>query len=173
MATTTATYTEETLLDWLRDAHAMENQAEQVLSTTTSRIEHYPELRAQLDRHLQQTRRHVDLVRGCIERFGSSTSIIKDTAARMTGFMQAASGLFVGDEIVKAALGTYVFEQMEIGSYKILIAAAEACGQPEVKRVCETILRDEEEMAQWVDAHLGDVVRKYLARDRRGAMAKH
>ena len=41
MATTT-TKCEETLVDWLRDAHAMEKQAEQMLSNTAKRIEHYP-----------------------------------------------------------------------------------------------------------------------------------
>lgn len=174
MATTTAAIdTEETLLDWLRDAHAMEIQAEQVLSTTAGRIEHYPELRAQLERHLKETRRHVDLLRGCIERLGGSTSIIKDTAARLTGFAQAMSGVFVGDEIVKASLGSYVFEQMEIASYKIVIAAADVCGDSETKRVCRAILREEEAMAQWLDEHLPAISRKYLSRERRGAPAKH
>jgi ferritin-like metal-binding protein YciE len=175
MATATHidTHLEETLLDWLRDAHAMENQAEQVLSLTTSRIEHYPELRTQLERHLKETRRHVDLLRGCIERRGGSTSIIKDTAARLTGFAQAMSGAFVGDEIVKASLGSYVFEQMEIGSYKILIAAADACGNAETKQVCKAILREEEAMAQWLDEHLPAITKTYLLRERRGAPAKN
>ena len=32
----------EHLLDWLRDAHAMEQQAEQMLKAQAARIEHYP-----------------------------------------------------------------------------------------------------------------------------------
>jgi ferritin-like metal-binding protein YciE len=36
MATATASKTEEMLVDWLRDAHAMEKHAEQVLSSTAS-----------------------------------------------------------------------------------------------------------------------------------------
>ena len=32
------------LLDWLRDAHAMEEQAEHMLRSQSSRLEHYPQL---------------------------------------------------------------------------------------------------------------------------------
>ena len=41
---------DETFMSWLRDAHAMEEQAEQVLSALARRIENYPELKAQIDR---------------------------------------------------------------------------------------------------------------------------
>tara|TARA_R100000049_G_C1878897_1_gene35970 strand:+ start:207 stop:329 length:123 start_codon:yes stop_codon:yes gene_type:complete len=34
------------LEDWLRDAHAMEKQAEEMLKAQAKRIEHYPALRA-------------------------------------------------------------------------------------------------------------------------------
>ena len=56
MATATTSKSEELLVDWLRDAHAMEKHAEQVLSNSASRIENYPELKAQIERHLQETR---------------------------------------------------------------------------------------------------------------------
>ncbi len=36
---------QENLMDWLRDAHAMEQQAEQMLKAQAARIEHYPQLR--------------------------------------------------------------------------------------------------------------------------------
>ncbi len=34
--------------DWLRDAHAMEKQAKSMLESMASRIDNYPELRAQV-----------------------------------------------------------------------------------------------------------------------------
>lgn len=45
----------ENLLDWLRDAHAMEQQAEQMLKAQASRIEHYPIVKARIEEHLQET----------------------------------------------------------------------------------------------------------------------
>ena len=44
----------ENLLDWLRDAHAMEQQAETMLSTTASRIKNYPEMKARLEQHAEE-----------------------------------------------------------------------------------------------------------------------
>ena len=43
------------LEDWLRDAHAMEKQAEEMLKAQAKRIEHYPALSARIDQHLHET----------------------------------------------------------------------------------------------------------------------
>lgn len=163
MATATDSRVESTFLGWLRDAHAMEQQAEQMLERTADRLENYPELKTKLDQHLRQTRRHADLVRGCIDRHNGGTSTVKDTAASMLGFAQAASGLFVGDEVVKASMAALAFEEGEIAAYKTLITAAERCGDAETRRVCEGILREEEEMAAWLDQQLPAITRKYLS----------
>lgn len=45
--------------DWLRDAHAMEKQAESMLESMASRIDNYPELRARIEQHLSETKNHV------------------------------------------------------------------------------------------------------------------
>jgi ferritin-like metal-binding protein YciE len=66
----------------------MEKHAEQVLSTTASRIENYPELKTQLERHAQQTRRQADLIRECLDRHDGGASTMKDTAGRVMGFAQ-------------------------------------------------------------------------------------
>ena len=52
-----ATQAQEHLLAWLRDAHAMEEQAETLLSSQISRLKHYPDLRGKLEEHLEETRR--------------------------------------------------------------------------------------------------------------------
>jgi ferritin-like metal-binding protein YciE len=61
---------EERIMEWLRDAHAMEEQSEQMLESTARRLEHYPELRARLTSHLEETRRQAERLRRCIERRG-------------------------------------------------------------------------------------------------------
>lgn len=164
---------EERFMEWLRDAHAMEEQAEKMLSALAGRLENYPDLRSQIERHLQETKRQGDRIRGCIERRGGSTSIIKDTAAKMLAFGQGLSGLFVGDEVVKGSMASYTFEHMEISAYRILIEAAEHVGDAETRRVCEEILREEEAMAGWLQQHLQDITHRYLSREETGQMAKH
>lgn len=153
------------LMDWLRDAHAMEEQSERMLTNTAARIKNYPEFKARLESHAEETRRQVALLKGCIDRRGGDTSAVKDLAGRLTAMAQAASGMFVSDEIVKATMATYTFEHMEISAYRSLIGAAEAVGDAETKRVCEEILAQEEAMAEWVGGQLAPITRLFLERD--------
>jgi ferritin-like metal-binding protein YciE len=163
---------ENELMSWLRDAHAMEMQAIQILDNQARRIENYPDLHRRIREHLDETRGQADQLERCIERLGTSTSPLKDSAAAFIGTMQALSGLFVGDEVVKGALASYTFEHLEIASYRSLIAAAEEVGDGETARVCSDILRQEEAMASWLERHLPEVTREYLRRERAGEPAK-
>lgn len=157
---------------WLRDAHAMEEQAVTMLTSQSARLENYPDLKARIDKHLQETRDQIVMLDRCLERIGGA-STIKDIIGRIVAFGQGLSGLFVNDEVVKGSLASYTFEQMEIASYKILIAAAEYAGDQETKRVCEAILQQELAMAQWLDEHAATLTRKFLERDQQGMTAKH
>ncbi|AZO82041.1 MULTISPECIES: ferritin-like domain-containing protein [unclassified Bosea (in: a-proteobacteria)] len=158
-------HAEERLMEWLRDAHAMEQQAETMLSSLATRIENYPDVKAQIEAHLEETRRQASQLESCIQRRGGGTSTIKDLAGKFVAFGQGLSGIFVGDEIIKGALASYTFEQMEIASYRILIAAAEQVGDPETSAVCARILGEEEAMARWLAENLAPLTQRYLVRE--------
>ena len=154
----------ENLLDWLRDAHAMEQQAEQMLRAQSGRVEHYPELKARIDQHLEETLGQQKLVAQCIERLGGTTSTMKDLAAKVMAFGQVAGGMAMSDEVVKGSISSYVFENLEIASYTSLIAAAEQVGDIETMTACEQILPQEVAMAQWLLDHIPKVTQTYLLR---------
>jgi ferritin-like metal-binding protein YciE len=165
---------EERLMEWLRDAHAAEEQAQTMLSGMANRIENYPELKSRVQQHAEESRRHAELVRGCIERRGGSTSLIKDTGSKVLALGQAMSGMFVGDEVMKGSIASYAFEAMEIASYNILITTARAARDEQTAKVCEQILQDEQAMAHWLEQHVPDLTSKYLAREQTpDAVAKH
>ncbi|MDX5410557.1 MAG: ferritin-like domain-containing protein [Thauera sp.] len=153
------------LLDWLRDAHAMEQQAETMLKAQADRLEHYPTLKARILQHIEETQQQQRLLDGLITGMGGSPSAMKDLTAKDTAFGQGVSGMFMSDEVVKGAMSGYVFENMEIASYTILIAAADAAGDTETRSVCEQILVQEVEMAQWLLDHLPEITQAFLARD--------
>ena len=156
----------DTHLDhWLRDAHAMEKQAEQMLSAQAKRIENYPELSSRIEEHLAETKLQIERLEQCIERRGESSSAIKDTAGKFTALMQGFGGMFAADEVVKGSLASYTFEHLEIASYKALIAAADAVGDRETSSVCAEILEEEKAMADWLADHLDEVTVKFLVRD--------
>ena len=58
----------DNLLDWLRDAHAMEQQAEKMLEAQAGRLENYPQLKTRIQQHLEETRGQQRLLEGCLER---------------------------------------------------------------------------------------------------------
>jgi ferritin-like metal-binding protein YciE len=159
------TTVDENLLSWLRDAHAMEQQAEQMLKAQAGRIEHYPELKARLESHLQETLGQQQLLEQCIQRLDGSPSVLKDMAGKMAAFAQAAGGMTQSDEVVKGAIAGYVFENLEIACYTSLIAAAREAADGETERVCQQILEQEKAMSAWMLNNLPSVTRSFLGRD--------
>jgi ferritin-like metal-binding protein YciE len=149
---------------WLLDAHAMEEQAETILSGQSHRIESYPELETRMRQHLEETRSQKSRLERCIARRGASHSNVKDMVGKFTATMQNLSGLFTGDEVVKSVLASYAFEHMEIASYRILIAACDAAGDTETKAVLEDICREEEAMADWLRDAIPEITRRHLLR---------
>jgi len=90
---------EDRLLVWLRDAHAMEKQAETMLTAQASRIESYPDLKGKIEEHLAETRRQSDMLQSCIERRGGDTSTLKDLMGKFAAMGQGLGGAVMDDEI--------------------------------------------------------------------------
>ncbi|WP_419694663.1 ferritin-like domain-containing protein [Mesorhizobium muleiense] len=156
--------TREWLVQWLKDAHAMEEQAETMLNGQLNRLESYPELRERIRLHLDETKGHAARLGTCLERLGEDTSALKDAGGKLLAMAQSLSGVFAGDEVMKGSLASYTFEHMEIASYTILIATAESLGETEIARTCEENLREEEAMAEWLQNKLPATTEQFLAR---------
>ena len=159
------TETAKHLDQWLRDAHAMEVQAEHMLTAQAKRLDDYPELKARVEQHLTETRAQRTKLEGCMKRRGVDASTMKDTAGRFTAMMQGLSGMLSGDEVVKGLLASYTFEHMEIASYRILVAAAEEEQDLETANMCEQICQEEEAMASWLETNMARFTQEFLARD--------
>jgi ferritin-like metal-binding protein YciE len=160
------------LLDWLRDAHAMEKQSAEVLEKQAQRLEGYPDMQARIRQHVNETRGHADRVEECIQRLDGGTSFIKDATGTLAGNMAAMMNAMASDEVVKDALGDYAVESFEIACYRSLIEAANVAGDRQTAQVCQEILREEQEMAAWVAERIPDVTRMFLERDQMGVGAK-
>lgn len=150
--------------DWLRDAHAMEKQAESMLEAMAGRIDNYPDLRARIEQHITETKHQIALLESVFDRNNISRSVVKDSMSKMAAFGQSVGGMVTPDEIVKGAISSYVFEQFEIACYTSLIAAAEQAGDMEGVQIFKTILAEEEAMAKWALEHLPDVTEQFLLR---------
>ena len=159
-----ATSLDDNLNDWLRDAHAMEEQADKMLNAQAERLEHYPDLRARIVQHIEETRWQRSVLDEILTRRGISNSVVKDIGAKLMAFGQAMGGMTVSDEVVKGAISGYVFENLEIASYTSLIAAAKAAGDSATAASCEQILAQEKAMAAWLLEHLPQITQAFLTR---------
>lgn len=160
------------LMDWLRDAHGMEQQAEAMLKATAARLENYPEFKARVEQHLTETQGQAERLKQCIEARGGDTSIMKDMTGRMAAGMQGLGASMASDEVVKLAIASYHFEHLEIASYRCLIAAAEALGDTELVRLGTVTLAEEQAMADWCAEWIPIVTRKFINRTANDQSAK-
>ena len=152
------------LTAWLKDAHGMENSLIPVLENHAEDAKDHPQMQAKLQQHVETTRRHAELVESCLERLGESPSGIKSGMGSIFGNVQSITTGAAEDEIVKNGLMDYASENFEIASYKALIAAAKQAGEQEIAQVCERILRDEEDMAHFLDQNLPMLVQDAMHR---------
>lgn len=152
------------LENWLRDAHAMEQQAEKMLKSQAERLEDYPELKARIEQHLNETRHQSERLEQAMAGINIDTSALKDLGGKLTAFGQALGGMMAGDEVMKGSIASYAFEHFEIANYKALIQAAESAGQTGVAQVCREILKEEEDMAAWLADHIESTTTEFLHR---------
>ena len=140
--------------DWLRDAHAMEKQAESMLESMASRIDNYPDLRARIEQHVNETKHQITVLEEILDG-------------------QSIGGMFPSDEIVKGSISGYVFEQFEIACYTSLLAAAKQAGDTASIPAIESILEEERQMADWLIQHIPQTTEQFLLRsDADGVEAK-
>lgn len=152
----------EHICDWLRDAHAMEEQAEKLFSGQAERLKKHEALSRKLKDEVTYIQANQMLLTEKIKSLGGSTSAVKDSLGKVIAAAQNISGTVVSDEPVKGILALHTFTQMAIGSYKVLVAACDAVGEAEVKKTCETILASVEKRASWIDDELDAVTRTFL-----------
>jgi ferritin-like metal-binding protein YciE len=152
------------LTAWLKDAYGMEKALIPVLENHAKDAKDHPQLQARIQQHRDATQQHADMVQQCLERFGENPSSVKSAIGSLFGSVQSVGTGAAEDELVKNGLQDFAAENFEIASYKALIAAAQQIGANDVVRVCESILRDEEDMARFLEQNLPTVVQEAMSR---------
>src|SRR5436305_13319195 len=92
---------QDQLIAWLNDAHSMELALTQVLETNANDAKDFPEIRGRIEKHISETRWHVEVIGECLGIMGKKTSLTKSAMGRVVGKVQgAATGMF-RDELIK------------------------------------------------------------------------
>jgi ferritin-like metal-binding protein YciE len=152
----------------LRNAHAMEIQARELLERQSERTRNFPDVKARLSRHLEETRQQLLRLEDCLRRCGETESTLKDTVTSAAANLTAMAHAMAGDEILKNTFANNAFENYEIAAYKSLLALCKRAGI-DLSGPLEASLREEQEMAAWIDGHVEAVTDQYLEQEERAA----
>ena len=150
------------LVDWLRDAHAMERTSVDNLDRLADRFSRHPELAVRFREHWRESLSQVVALEVCLKKRGSDTSTFKDLASRFVGIAQAYAGAISPDEPVKDCLAAYASIHLQIATYVSLRTAALELAEPEIARMCDEHLQHERAMAGWLEQQITEVTLEFL-----------
>lgn len=151
----------ELLISWLNDAYGMENSLIETLEEHEKAAAQYPKIQAKIQEHLNLTKGHAEKIQALIGQLNGDVSALKKIGAIVMGNIQGIAGRVFDDAIVKNSIAEFAAENFEIASYSAIIALAESFGENNVADVCQGILADEQEMADWLDTNLPDLVLEF------------
>ncbi len=131
---------------YLADAHAIEEQAAQLLKKGP-KIAGGPELADAYEDHLEETQEHSRLLEERLKARDSGPSALKDAALRLGALNW---GMFFGAQVdtpAKLAGFAYAFEHLEIAAYELLKRVALRAKDEQTISVAEQILLQERNAA--------------------------
>ncbi|MBV9465097.1 MAG: DUF892 family protein [Solirubrobacterales bacterium] len=140
---------EERLVEHLRDAHAIEEQALKQLERAVE-LTNDDQIEQVYREHLEETQEHEKLVRERLEAHDHEPSAVKDLTMRSgaIGLRQLAD--IAPETPVKLAMHFYAFEHLEIANYELLGRIARGAGDDETAQAAEKILEQERAAAEKV-----------------------
>ena len=168
MATTAAgrSFTSDAALEiyttGLKNAHALEQQATQLMERQLERYERYPEVTQKLQQHLRETEQQIARLEELMHGMGTDRSVLKDWATSIIGNLAAIGHTIMPDEILKNTFANHAFENFEIASYNSLITMAEATGNSGHVPTLRQSLNEEERMATWIRENTPSITLKFL-----------
>jgi ferritin-like metal-binding protein YciE len=157
-----ATSERDLYITGLINAHAVENQAIQLLQRQVERLESYPAMEQRLRQHIEESRRQAARLEEILQILGTSHSSLKDAVTGLMGNLAAMGHAVTQDEVIKNTFANYAFEHYEIAAYRSLLTMAEAVGDANGPRLLQESLDEEIRMARWIEEHLDETTRTYM-----------
>lgn len=158
------TDTRETVVSWLRDAHAMEAAAVDNIEKNIDHFEDYPTVQQVLRDDMDVSRRNSQELETALERLGADRSALKDMGMKFASTMQSLVTGAPSDDVVKHMLAAQAYKHFEVASFRSLSTAAETIGDPQIKALCDRAGDEKKQLAARFEESLPQVTRDYLAR---------
>jgi ferritin-like metal-binding protein YciE len=137
----------EVLVNYLKDAHSIEQQALQQLRAAP-KIAGETGLATALQDHLVETEGQERLIRERLEAHGSKPSVLKDVVMRAGGAGFVLFAASQPDTPGKLNAHAYSYEHLELAAYELLDRIAQRAGDDETVEVARAIGAQERAMGQ-------------------------
>ena len=161
---TTMDTAREVYVTGLRNQHAIENQAIELLERQIGRLENYPEMASRMRQHLEESKQQAARIEDLLAGMNTSHSSLKDMVTSFMGNVAALGHASASDEVIKNTFANYAFEHYEIASYQSLLVVAELAGQQASTSVLQQSLKEEQSMARWIEDNLKPTMLRYVER---------
>ena len=143
---------QQKLVDYIEDAHAMEQNVSTMLTSMISTIDD-PEIKEMLEHHKEETEHQESRLRERLDALGAGTSTRKQAQTVAAALVKGVTDVARGDQAGKNARDGYTTEHMEIAAYQLLERLAQKAGDTETAEVARQNRAEEEAMAQKLDAN--------------------
>lgn len=169
---TGTTSKKEIYVQGLRDAHALETQAVQIMQRQVERLENYPEMKAGLERHIRESEEQRQRVDQILQRHGESASALKDAVTGLVGNLAAIGHAFTSDEVVKNSFANFAYEHLEQAAYTSLITMAEEVGDTEAIPLLKQNLDQEVAFGKLCGELVAPTTKRYMELSASGQTSK-
>src|SRR5919206_855834 len=117
-----------------------------------------PSIVADLETHKQETERHAEKVKRCLEGHGASPSKVKEALGTITAFLKAPADMLRGEQEMRNARDGFATEHLEIATYRVIESLAKAADDKQALQVARENIADEERMAARIQRNWERVV---------------
>ena len=143
---------QQKLLDYVQDAHAMEQNVSTMLDSMISTTDD-PEIKQMLKHHKQQTAEHERRLRERLDAMGAGTSKAKEVGGIGAALFKGVGDMARTDKPGKNARDAYMSEHMEIAAYELLERLAKKAGDEQTAEVARENRADEKAMARKINSN--------------------
>jgi ferritin-like metal-binding protein YciE len=157
------------LVAWLEDAYGMEMALIPLLKSHASDLKDHPQIQSRLEQHALLTAQHAEMVKELINQHGGNTNPHPGT---LINTMEALSKVPTAPHenvLIKDHIIGYVALSLQIAAYKVLVTASKKINEQKMLGVCNQILKDNQEMANWIDQHISIAVVKIMDEEEKEA----
>lgn len=135
------------LVKHIDEAYAMEQNVLRMLGGMIDTTED-PEMRADLERHREETEIHADRLRERLEAHEASPSIVREAGGMIGALLKEVVDIARSEKAGRNLRDGYATEHLEIASYELLERVAQRAGDDETASVARMNRADEEAMAE-------------------------